>query len=225
MNELIVDLSNNNGFVDFPRLAAGGIRGVYLKATEGRTYPDGTFRRRRELANAAGLHVGAYHFAAPYNGNVPEAEARNFLAAVGKLEDNDLKPALDMEGNRRHPQPDPLYAGWSRAFNRIVKDALGAWPLFYSYPSYIDGMRIGGVPIGGGLWLASFGRNDGAEHGYTVPRPWRRTVLHQFTSNGRVAGVSGHCDVSRCTYGLHPVLARPWLAKDEDDELVTVSGG
>jgi GH25 family lysozyme M1 (1,4-beta-N-acetylmuramidase) len=45
------------------------------------------------------------------------------------------------------------------------------------------------TPIGSGLWLASYGPNDGKRHRYVVPAPWRVAVLHQYTSRGRIGGI------------------------------------
>jgi lysozyme len=201
---IIVDLSNNNPSVDFERLArVPGLVGVYLKASEGETYRDRTFAERRRQANAAGLRVGAYHYARRRD---PAAEAANFVGAVGgELGRRDLRPVLDAE--------DPRTAGhawdpWARAWNAAVRRRLGVWPGFYSYPWWIGQLRAR-TPIGGFLWLASYGRNDGTEHPYRVPAPWKRAALHQFSSRARVAGVAGECDLSTVTRRLWPLLAHP----------------
>jgi lysozyme len=59
----MLDLSNNNGPVDFKRVFQAGQRRVYLKLTEGLTFDDPKFADFRKRARAAGLKVGAYHFA------------------------------------------------------------------------------------------------------------------------------------------------------------------
>lgn len=204
---LLADLSNNNPTVDFRRLARAGVRGVYLKATEGATFVDPTFAARRTQARAAGLAVGAYHFARPDTGDArlsdAHAEARHFASVVGRLGWRDLRPALDLEIGR----PEPRYVAWSRAWNTQVRDLLGAGPLFYSYPYYIVGLRAA-EPIGYGLWLADYGRDDGAAHPAHVPAPWQKCVLHQYTSNGRVDGVSGRCDLNRAER-MRPLFAFP----------------
>jgi GH25 family lysozyme M1 (1,4-beta-N-acetylmuramidase) len=197
---LIVDLSNNNGTVDFPRLAKlPGLAGVYLKASEGTSFIDHTFHARREEANAVGLRVGAYHFAR--FGNV-QAEAGLFCRVVEKIERRDLRPALDAEVS-----PGASAGPWCRAWNQAVRSKLGAGPLLYSYPYWLEQLKSP-TPIGYGLWLAAYSRDDGVEHPYSVPAPWRRAVLHQFTSRGHVPGVVGECDVSAGRL-LNPLLAHP----------------
>jgi lysozyme len=198
----VLDVSNWNAEVDFERVRAAGIAAVYLKASEGRSFSDRSFAARRAAARAAGLHVGAYHFARPGT-NPPHVEAEHFLRVVGELDARDLRPALDFEvaGGLAVARVE-----WARAWNRAVRGELGAWPLFYSYPALVEALAPE-RPIGGGLWLASFGRNDGVEHPFRVPAPWRRALLHQFSSECRVAGCSGRVDLSHGG-SLAPLLAR-----------------
>lgn len=206
MSYTIVDVSNNNGgAIDFKRVKASDICGVLLKATEGDSFTDGTFADRRKFANAAGLHVGAYHFAHPTND--PYVEAAHFCQVVGKLGKTDFKPVLDFELGT----PNPEDFNWIKKFNVEVLKRLGTYPIFYSYSAYVAGLSLPRT-VGNGLWLASYSRNDGKDYGAAVPAPWKKWDLHQFTSNGRVGGVEGNVDLShaRSLRGLlaHPVLGR-----------------
>jgi lysozyme len=188
---LVVDLSNNNaGPIDFRRVRENGIRGVYLKCTEGRTYADRYFSEWRQEAQVAGLRTGAYHFARPDN-NSPDAEAEWFLAHLPELTAKDWRPCLDFEVR-------PADADWARAFNQAVHAGIDLLPLLYTYPSFAAELHAE-EPIGSGLWLASYSRNDGSEHPFAVPAPWRSTVGHQFTSNARVPGIPGRVDLSTFT--------------------------
>lgn len=195
-----VDLSNNQaGAVrSFERMAASGVKFVYLKVDEGVNFTDRYYQDWRRQARAAGIYVGGYHFARD-DRNPPETEARHFADRLGRLDRRDLRPCLDFETG--HPD-----AGWADRFCRTVHKLTGVGPIFYSYPSFIQQMEAR-KPVGNGLWLASYSRNDGHEHDYSVPRPWRRTVAHQFTSNGTIPGVSGRVDLSHARR-LFPLLAR-----------------
>jgi GH25 family lysozyme M1 (1,4-beta-N-acetylmuramidase) len=42
----------------------------------------------------------------------------------------------------------------------------------FHYPSYITDHVRPDRPIGAGLWLASYGRDDGTDHDAIVPPPW-----------------------------------------------------
>jgi lysozyme len=210
MTVLLIDISNNNAVTPtaFPLLKAARIEGAWLKSSEGHTFDDRFFAQREQIAERAGLRVGAYHFANPGT-NTPAEEAQHFLAVYRGHDDRRaLKVVLDMErpGDRGRWLID-----WARRWNHVVHDALGHWPLFYSSSDYITshmGMTRADRPIGGGLWLAAYGRDDGVEHPFTVPAPWQRAVAHQFSSKGRVPGVVGNCDVTAAPR-LRPLLAHP----------------
>ncbi len=58
----VLDISGHNGEVDFAKVKAAGIEGVFLKCSEGDSYLAPKFLPNYEQALAAGLKVGAYHF-------------------------------------------------------------------------------------------------------------------------------------------------------------------
>src|SRR6188474_483264 len=92
-----IDASHWQGTIDWTRVAGGGKKFVYLKATEGTAYSDPTFAGNRSGARAAGDRVGAYHFAQPdATAGDAVAEARWFLANT-TFASNDLRPVLDIE--------------------------------------------------------------------------------------------------------------------------------
>lgn len=200
---IFIDVSMYQGEIDWKRVAASGVKAAYLKATEGVHWNDPKFQENRKAANAAGIHVGAYHFASLYDGGI---EARHFLTAVGGVGPKDLKPVLDLESNPKGLSSAALRA-YVTAFNKVVHDRTGVWPMFYSYASFIEGCGFT-KPVGNGLWIAAYGRNDGKEYPVFAPRPWRKYVAHQFTSRGTVPGIKGPVDVS-VAKSLTPLLAHP----------------
>lgn len=201
---LILDVSNNNAEPRWEQIRRQGVSAVFLKATEGTSFVDKTFSERRAAARRAGLHVGAYHFARPDESSGAE-QGKVFSGVVGKLGSADLRPVLDLEVSSSHT-PAQLDA-WAREFNAEVKKKLGVVPLFYTYSAYIEMLRPS-WPIGSGLWLASYSRNDGVEHPYVVPHPWHGVVAHQFTSQCRVTGCEKPVDMSNANK-LRPLLAHP----------------
>lgn len=202
---LVVDLSNVNGPVNFTALKEAGVKGVWAKATEGVTFNDGVFQAHRADAKKHGLHFGAYHFARPGN-NSPQAEAEHFVNMVKKVNATDFKPVLDFETDAK-----VNLEKWARAFNGIVTKKLGVIPIFYSYPAFVGDMRLTRT-IGNGLWLASYSKNDGTEHPFEIPAPWKHVVAHQFTSNWHVKDHNGPLDASHVVK-VNAVLAHPIRAK------------
>lgn len=206
--QLVVDVSNAQGQVDWAKVAAAGVHGAFYKASEGATFIDPFHAQNRAGAARAKIHAGAYHFARP-DRNDPAHEADHFAAVVGQLHPFEMVPVLDLEVAGHTGAGDAV--DWARAFSQRFHGHLGVYPIFYSYPAFIDAMRAAAAhpfdtPIGGGLWLAAYGRNDGTEHPYQVPAPWKKARLHQFTSNGRLAGVAGRVDLSHT--GALPLVGK-----------------
>jgi len=201
---LLVDLSNHQKHVNVAALRRAGIKGGWHKATEGASFHDALFGLRRAEFGHHGLRFGAYHFAQPgEHGAYLQADV--FSDVVDRLERHDLRPVLDLEAT--NGLAAKKLETWARLWCQRVKHNLGVWPLVYSYPAFLDGLGLRS-PIGGGLWLASYDRNDGKEHPYRVPPPWRRAVAHQFSSRSMVAGVEGLVDLSSAPR-LQPLLAHP----------------
>jgi lysozyme len=204
----LIDLSNHNAVQDFKAIRASGVEGVFLKITEGATFPDVRYGPWSVAARAAGLRVGAYHYAYP-TGNDAVAEAQWFARVLkihGGIGARDLRPVLDFEVNPSRMGGSALVE-WARDWNQEVFRLTGTLPLFYSYPYFIQSLHAD-VPIGAGLWLASYGPNDGEEHAISIPAPWKKAVAHQFTSKGHVPGVVGNVDISSAAK-LRPLLAHP----------------
>jgi lysozyme len=125
-----LDVSHYQGRVDWTRVAAAGYRFVYLKANEGRGVVDRTFARNAREAAAAGLLVGAYHFARP-DGKPGDAaaEADAFLR-VAPPRAGGLAPMLDLEtAGTLGPR---ALQGWTRAWLIRVTQRAGIRPIIYA---------------------------------------------------------------------------------------------
>ena len=212
MAYLIVDLSANNPTPRFKWLKEAGVWGVWLKATEGATYDAAwdVYSEWAPLARAAGLRVGAYHYAQPTGGDAA-AEADNFAATLevaGGVQRRDMRPALDLEVNPGSLSHRRLVA-WARRWNQRTWQLTGTLPVFYTFSWFAVNLHASD-PIGAGLWLANYGPNDGERHSYLVPKPWKKVVAHQYTSRGHIRGAVGEVDVSFAT-SKRPLLAHPIL--------------
>jgi lysozyme len=193
------DFYGGNPEPGFLTLRRHGVREVFLKATEGLTWTDSSFVRRRRRAIAAGLRPIPYHFARPdLHPHGARDEARHFVAVVGARKIRRLGLVLDFERECHNCGPMANQA-WARAFSQTVHQLTGEWVGFYSNPDIISRLRLA-TPIGGWLWLAAYGPNDGHHHVVSPPAPWHRIRFHQYTSRGRIAGAVGDVDLSTRYY-------------------------
>ena len=186
MSRLLVDLSKWQKEVDFQALKKYGVWGICLKATEGNGYIDPTFKDRAARAKKQGLVVLSYHYAR-FNDPVEEADHYASIIHPAKLTG---RPMLDVE----EPSGTINVEVWCRDFNRHLRYKRGLpLPLYYGNPSYIAEHHYT-RPIGAGLVLAAYGRNDGKDYPVACPAPWTEITAHQFTSEARFPGVPGPVD-------------------------------
>ncbi len=185
----VIDVSDVQSSIDWNRVAQTGIKGAYIKLSEGATFDARESYTHARKAEAAGIPYGFYHFARPDN-NSPETEVEHVLRRM-KGHKPQLKLVLDFEQGHSKAQ----YGDWAHQFSQLIRKRLGYFPIFYSYGPYIEGMRLS-KPVGSGLWLAAYGRNDGREHPCNVPSPWKHMIMHQYSSTCRVPGCAGLVDLS-----------------------------
>ena len=206
MSDLALDCSNNNGPIDIAAAKKWGVKAVIAKASEGTGFVDPYFSGFREQCRKLKLPFGAYHFFRP--GDSPTIQAALFCKLIGKLERTDLRPTIDYETSSSQSAAQKVAD--IKAFNAVVRKTLGCWPIFYSFSGFLPELELKET-LGDGLWLANYGPDDGHEHAYPIPAPWRKVNLHQFTQHGKIPGHAGDVDLS---YGkLSALLAHPWLAK------------
>ncbi len=178
-----LDLSAHNGEVDFGKVAATGIRFVWLKASEGETLRDAAYRANSAAAAEAGLLVGAYHFfrfdcdgvmqamnlCSALNDSVPplgiaiDVELENNASGVDdKTIVTNLESMVDYLGIKGIPVT--FYTN-KEGYSRFIKNNFGDYP----------------------LWICSFTDRKP----FDDDTPWN---FWQYSHNGRVNGIYGHVD-------------------------------
>ncbi|MDE6277652.1 MAG: hypothetical protein K2M06_06040 [Muribaculaceae bacterium] len=193
-----IDISSHNGRVDFRRARLeGGVRFVYLKATEGADFRDKAFAANFDSARAAGLDVGPYHF---FRFDTEGAEqARNIISTLnGRI--IDLPVAIDVEESGNPAQvPTETIMERLQAL-RATLAAAGIPSLIYTnkagYSRFMR-RRISDAD----LWICSF----------TTPPissavSWR---LWQHSHRATIPGIKGPVDLN--TFNGDTLAYRTWL--------------
>ncbi|MDE2105972.1 MAG: LysM peptidoglycan-binding domain-containing protein, partial [Patescibacteria group bacterium] len=179
-----VDVSQWQGVIDWPTVKRAGYQFALIRATVG-MQEDTTFKQNWTGAKAAGLAVGAYHFA--YDNVTPADQQADFfhstVVAAG-LEPGDLA-ALDMEVAEAGVPTRP----WNNEFLGHAGAAFGCPLLDYSDLSFLEG-QIGAEPGNNGLWLAEWTATMPA-----TPAGWPFIAVWQHTNAGAVAGINGRVDL------------------------------
>lgn len=197
-----IDVSRWQGAVDWHAVKADGYRFAFIKATEGVTIDDPNYATNRAGAAAAGLHLGAYHYARP-GGSTPEqvvadasAEADHFLS-VARPAVSDLRPVLDLEQHGFLSDRDLI--SWTATWLAEVYDGVGVQPIIYTRALFWDA-HLGGTAefatAGHPLWVAHYTKADAPKlpAGDWGGRGW---TLWQWTDSAVVDGIKGNVDEDR----------------------------
>jgi lysozyme len=204
---IMVDRANVNGADDYRQAHKAGVRWAYFKASQGQGFTDATYHSRRKAARAAGIVTGAYMFS---DNTDPVREAEHFLDVIGEqgARIGELRPCIDIE---RSPNGVPTLAH-TIALAEHLHAKLGYWPVIYGSTSVLAPYRAASLVVRAcPYWRAEYGSNDGRDHGLTGGD--QGASAHQYTSVGRVAGVSGYTDLSRVIRGDVLFVPRPKPSK------------
>lgn len=181
-----IDVSHYQGTIDWDDVVSGTkISYVYLKATEGATFIDDTYRRNLEEARRVGLSVGSYHF---YRPNVtPEEQFRNLTSNV-LPDEQDLVPIIDIE--HRGKVSEEQFISDLTKFIKMVEQYYGRKPMLYSYQNFYN-RHFSGL-FQNYPWMI-------AKYKSEIPTldDGQRYVMWQYTSKGSIPGIKGHVDRSR----------------------------
>jgi GH25 family lysozyme M1 (1,4-beta-N-acetylmuramidase) len=191
-----IDVSNHNGVVDWPRVAASGIRFAGMKASGdegiGNVFLDPTFPDNWHQSRAAGLIRMAYHYARP-SAVSPATSVTTFqraIQAVGGLVAGDLV-CLDLE-DPGVPDGVSLHV-WAAEWLALAEQVLLVAPVRYSAHYYtsthdLEHDDLARYPV----WWASYQA--------TIPAPsvgWSPIRIWQNSDKGTVPGVNGPVDLDQ----------------------------
>jgi GH25 family lysozyme M1 (1,4-beta-N-acetylmuramidase) len=173
-----VDVSHYDGTIDWPTVkSSGNISFAWAKATEYASTIDDTFSYNMTNAKAAGVYIGAYHFAHP-EVNSPATEADFFWSVAGPYIKQDgltMQPVLDFE-TFSGVVGATSYADWANQWcNDIVSKAAAVGitvkPVIYTSTcgaGNLDATDAQWIP-----WIANPSGNDPQ-----ISSPWSNTVCH-----------------------------------------------
>lgn len=188
-----IDISCYQSSVDFAKVKAAGIQYVILRTIRKGLIVDQSFETYYKAAKAAGLKVGVYLYTYATTTSYAEKEA----AALVKLLAGralDLPVWLDMETSTLRTASAAMVQAIANAFRKKVTEAGYECGIYCDADFYKANSHFVGFDSGCEFWIASYGANDGVQH--TVPSIKHNLYAHQFSSRGKVSGISGYVDVS-----------------------------
>jgi lysozyme len=196
-----IDLSGNNGDVNFDGVAMGGSVFFFQKATEGARITDGTFGKNVRAGRDRGLLSGAYHFLHVNESLLPQLNHFLAVAGGGQVE---FPLAVDFE---RLDGDTPTFAvDTALSFCAMLSDAIGQPAILYLPARFLPSYPPAAATYL--LWVAEVRQlaADGSIQDPHVPPPFKRWTFHQYRGDaapqwnieaGKSMGVETACDLNR----------------------------
>lgn len=205
MPRTILDVSKWQGSIDWDKVKASGkIDGVMLRvlgSKGGKPYLDHYFARNYAECARLGLPVGGYYYTCAVTQRQTEEELAALKTALrGKT--FQLPLAIDVEDPRlRSLAPAKLSALVAEAAAQL--EAWGLYAMVYTYINFADTALDMAALAAYDLWIAD----------YRGTRPTRKHGMWQYTSSGRVPGISGPVDLSHAYKDYAAIIQRAGLTK------------
>lgn len=205
MAKHIMDVSRWQGRIDWDAVKTSGtVDGVMLRvlgSKGGKPYLDPTFEANYATCIKQGIPVGGYYYTCAQTRQQVEDELATLKAILtGKT--FQLPVAVDVEDPKlRGLGPAKLAALVAQAAARL--EAWGLYAMVYTYANFAATALDMDALAAYDLWLADY-------HG---KRPTRTHGMWQYTSEGRISGVSGPVDLSHAYKDYPAIIKKAGLCK------------
>lgn len=201
-----IDVSHDQGDINWTQVVNSGVQFVYHKATDGITWQDPMFDKNIQQLSDLKVDIGPYHFFEAEDD--PHKQAQNLLATIqGKP--LTLAPMVDVEitQNQTSGQIQQRLKAWLE----IVQQATGCTPIIYSYKDFWQeniGPEFNDYPF----WLADYSEEMDAPQGI------ENLILWQFSETGQIPGITGNVDRDRLLSGKSEMTALRCTYEGQKDD-------
>lgn len=185
-----IDVSEWQGDIDFKKVKEAGIEIVYIRAGQGFSYKDAKFERNYEEAKRNGLKVGVYHYMTARSVEDAKLQAKFFVSLISGKQ-IDCRLAMDFEsfGNLNRNQINEIAVAYMEEVKRLSGKEVVVYSNTYD-AKYVFNNKVAEEP----LWVAQYGVNEPQDNGN-----WRNWIGYQYSSSGRISGISGNVDLDKFT--------------------------
>ena len=191
MERLLIDVSEHNGVIDW-ETAKNHIDGAIIRCGYGQDMTkqdDKQWARNVAECERLGIPYGVYIYSYAKNVASAQSEARHVLRLI-----KGRKLSYPVYFDIEQPGTENVAVANAKAFGDVI-EAAGYWCGVYYNPDWH--VRV----IKGQLdrfvrWGASYGKNDGQRH--ENHKPNFGEDIWQYTSVGRIPGISGNVDLNVC---------------------------
>lgn len=203
-----IDVSKFQGSINWADVKNSGTQFVMIRAGYGQGNIDTEFRRNAEECNRLGIPFGVYWFSYAYTEDMARREADYCIEAVADYEVQypvcfDFEyDSVDYAASQGVTITQSLATDLVNVFCSRVQD-LGYFAMYYSNLDFLNRMFAPSLREKYALWYAQ----------YAAAPSITGMAIWQYSSTGRISGISGNVDQNVAYYDLAEVISRAGLNK------------
>jgi hypothetical protein len=200
-----IDVSRYQGTINWTSVKSAGKAFAWAQASRGLTSPNANFAANMNNGKAAGVFMGAYHYATP-SANNPATEANYFWNLAGpyiKADGKTLMPMLDIEEFTGHVGASS-YSDWANQWCDAVVAKAAAVGVSINPALYMSACSACNFGSSANQWGADIANYNGQSS--QTGTPWSACSscnfwgggawdFWQYSSSGSVSGISGDVDL------------------------------
>jgi lysozyme len=196
-----IDVSHHQGKIEWGKVKKWKNKKldfVYIKATEGATYIDKTYKTNIKEAKENDFLVGSYHYFRTTSSI--ENQFQNFIKTIDKSE-QDLIPLIDLEEKTNWTNKE--FHKNFKAFLNMVENYFGQKPMIYTVNSFYN-LNLSGKYKEYHFLIGRYGENAPNMRDKTSWTIW------QFSETGKVEGIPMDVDIDVINnkYNLQDLLIK-----------------
>ena len=181
-----IDVSHHQGKIEWEKVKKWKNKKldfVYIKATEGATYIDKTYKTNIKEAKENDFLVGSYHYFRTTSSI--ENQFQNFIKTIDKSK-QDLIPLIDVEEKTNWTNKE--FHKNFKAFLNMVENYFGQKPMIYTVNSFYN-LNLSGKYKEYHFLIGRYGPNAPNMRDKTSWTIW------QFSQTGKVEGIPKYVDI------------------------------
>jgi lysozyme len=184
-----IDVSNHQGKIDWKAVSQDNVKFCFIKATEGVTFKDKSFKYNLQEAKKNGVLVGAYHYFR-FNKNI-NLQFKNYITSVDK---NSIyfPPVVDVEfyGNNalKNASNKKKFVSDLKSLLSLLEKHYGMRPIVYTDHGFYHKLLVGELDYP--FWMSDL-RGQGLP--YLDSTQWN---FWQHSFMGRKKGIKSYVDIN-----------------------------
>lgn len=218
IKRLGIDVSDNQGYINWEEVKAAGVQFVIMRSTRGSGNPDKQLASNIAGCKRVGIPFDFYKYRYGTTESKTRAEAQKVIATLVSLGVKPSKDTIiweDVEDKTLKALSKAELTRLSKVFREEVEAAGFGYGLYMGMYDY--GVEIKAEEIQDDCWIARYYKGYEAMLFGTMPNEQKCPTVKegcklwgwQFSSSGQVPGIKGNVDLDICYYDIKETEVAP----------------